>query len=568
MNFFDKLIIHKTGYSWLLIVGITLAIYSGTLSYKMLYNFDDDAYIKDYHISQLSSENVKAYFSGYYLGMYQPLPVLSFALVNHFFPDSMPAQRATNILLHCLNALLVLLLIRKITGIPMVGWLAALIFAVHPMHVESVSWLSTRSNLMYSFFYLLSLLFYANWQTDKGIRNWSIMFAFFALALFSKVSAASLPFVIVLLDWYKGKRIKQQAVFSYLPLFLLSLIFIRIGITASGAFGHITELGHSYSLTDKGFLILQALWLYASKAFIPINQSVIYLFPWHEAGHLPVSYYVSGIIMLATVILLCFLGFREVQKLNRKTILFGLFFFLITISMVLPLKWSRTILLAERYTYIPYIGLTVGVLLILNAVYQKSGQKARYGMVALAMLYCSFFIVRSYARNKVWENPITLFSDVINKNRSGAEVSMGYFNRGNEYLRLEKMDDAIGDYSNAVRIFPTYSEAFYNRGLAHYYKGELHEAISDFSSTIRYQAKRFDAFVNRGVAYRAIGEYNLALADFNHVISEQPAGNAYLNRGVLFYFNLGNPEQACMDWERALQMGVNQAGELLNNYCN
>lgn len=568
MNLFEKFILRKPGYSWLLIVGIVVAVYSGTLSYKMLHNFDDDAYFTDSRIAQLSNENVKEYFSDYYLGMYQPLPVLSFAVVNHFFPDSMPAQRAANVLLHCLNALLVLIFIRLITGNPWVGWLAALIFAVHPLHVESVSWLSTRSNLMYSFFYLSALVFYAKWQNSATKKHWIFMFACFALALFSKVNAATLPLVIVLLDWYKNRKFDIRQIASYLPLFLLSLVFIHIGVQASGAFGHITELGQEYSLADRFFLILQAFWLYFVKAFIPFNQSVIYLFPWLEAGHLPVSYYVSGTVILALMILLIVLGVKEIRKSKSKTILFGLFFFLLTISIVLPLKWSRTILIAERYTYLPYIGITVGVLLLLQSVYRKSGKNARNSLIAIAILYCGFFVVKSFARNMVWENPITLFSDVVAKNRSGAEVSMGYFNRGNEYLRLEKMDNAISDYSNALKIHPEYSEAFYNRGLVFYFKGNLPEAISDFSSTIQFQEKHFDAFVNRGVAYRAIGEYNLALADFDHVVSLHPAGNAYFNRGVLFYFNLGNPEQACRDWENALRMGVGQAAGLLENYCN
>ena len=284
----------NTWISWLVISLVTVIIYSGTFSYGILYNYDDDAYFSDSRISQINGEHVTAYFSDYYLGMYQPLPILSFAILLHIFPGSPEAQRAVNILIHCLNALLVLILIKKLTGNYHVANLTALFFAIHPMHVESVSWIATRSNLMYSFFFLLALILYIRWQQDRHWWKWLFMFLIFILALFCKVTAATFPLVVILVDWFIGRKTDKTTILLYLPLILVSVLFIRIGIYSSTAFGHIMELGQQYSFPERIWIIFHAVWLYMSKAIVPVCQSAIYLFPWKNGNSLPPMIMITG----------------------------------------------------------------------------------------------------------------------------------------------------------------------------------------------------------------------------------------------------------------------------------
>jgi tetratricopeptide (TPR) repeat protein len=177
------------------------------------------------------------------------------------------------------------------------------------------------------------------------------------------------------------------------------------------------------------------------------------------------------------------------------------------------------------------------------------------------------FSFLSYNRNKVWKNPVTLFTDVIQKDRSGAEVSMGYYNRGNEYLRLKETENALSDYTEAIRIFPGYADAWYNRGLVYYGSGLYNEAIRDYSEAIGLRNDFLFAYLNRGTVYRAVGNYPMALADFNKAISIRPYGPVYFSRGVLYHFNLANPSQACSDWDEALQLGYEPARELLDKFC-
>ena len=551
---------------WLLITGLTILIYSETLSYNMLYNFDDDAYFSDNRIRELNGPHVKEYFADYYLGMYQPLPVLSFAVVDQLFPGSMQAQRLVNSLLHCINILLVLLLIKKLTGNIYVGAFTALFFAIHPLHVESVTWISTRSNLMFSAFYLGSVIAFLNLKGNRNTLKWTVLLLCFILALFSKVTAVTLPGILLLVHWYQGRKFKTNTLFQFLPLFILSGVFMWIGIQASTAFGHISEMGQSYTFLQRFVLFFHALWLYIYKFFIPVNQSVIYLFPFLENGKLPVNYFVTAALALAASGLLVWIGFKLLKLQSGKDALYGFLFFLITISVAMPLKWSRTIIIAERYTYLPYIGLSMAMLLLLFRATAKN-KKMRLILTSLLLFIAFLFSVQSFRRNKVWENPITLFTDVVDKNIGKAETSMAFYNRGNEYLRLKNASLAISDYSSAIKLYPSYHQAYYNRGLVYYLTGDNATAIEDFTRTIAIKNNFVDAYINRGAAYRNTGFFELALTDLDKAIMLRPSELAYLSRGILYYSNFNQPDKACSDWTLAANMGSVQAKGLLKQYC-
>lgn len=560
-----------TGNTWVafLILSTTiLIIYSQTLSFDILYNFDDDAYMYDPSITQINGAHIKKQCSDYYLGMYQPLPVMSFSALLHFFPGSVHAQRLINILLHVLNTLLVLILIKRLTANQSVAFFTAFLFAVHPMHVESVSWMSTRSNLMYSAFFLLSLISYLQWIETRKISHWIFMFVFFLLSLFCKVTAATFPLLLPLIHWYKGKKFDKLTLFLYFPLIFLSCIFILIGIQASGAFGHISELGHQYSLPDRGLIFFNALGLYLYKAFIPTDLSAIYLYPWKPENSLLFSFVVCSILAMIVSGFIFFSGWKLRNKESGKDILFGFLFFLLTIIIVMPLKWSRTVLIAERYTYIPYIGLMAGILLLVFRYADPKRPWVKNSLFVLLLGILVLFSYQSYNRNKVWKSPITLFTDVIKKNRSGAEVSMGYFNRGNEYYRLKEMNNALSDYNTSIDLFPSYPDAYFNRGLIFYESGENSLAIRDFTAAIKYKPSLLKAYLNRGTVYRSMGDYDKALSDFTHIISVKPDGAAYFSRGALYYFNFGNDIQACDDWKLALNLGFEPARKALEKFCH
>ncbi|MBK7212603.1 MAG: tetratricopeptide repeat protein [Bacteroidales bacterium] len=569
MNFSQSwnIIIKRPWIGFLVIVGVTFLLYSGTIKYGILFNYDDDAYFNDAGLHQLSFSKLLSIFQTFHLGMYQPLSALSFALLFDLFPGSVEAQRIANILLHLINAFLVWRLILAFSKDQFVSLLSAFIFAIHPMHVESVTWIAARGNLLYSLFYLLSLLAFVKFRTQASKWSLPLLLLSFLLALSSKVTSATLPFIILLADLLYFKSSLKKSLIVFIPMLLLSLAFVWIGVSASGSFGHIAELSNNYSLPDRLILILNALWIYLYKAILPLQQSVIYLYPWTQGGKLPLSYYLEGgacIVLLAT---LFFIAWKKRNEVIGKFMLAGLIFFLISVAIVLPLKWSRTILIAERYTYLPYLGLFLAILMVGKQWFIQSGKLVRSGLLSVLVGMILFFAVASFQRNKVWENPNILFTDVIAKDRSNAEVSMGHYNRGNEYLRLGNHDAALSDYTEAIKLNPEYVEAYFNRGLTRLLDGEYQSAIDDLSTSIKIDDRNPDAFLNRGIAYRSIGENEKALQDFNASISRLPSALAYFNRGALYYFNLGQPEKACSDWLQWRNMGYSGADEVLNQFC-
>jgi protein O-mannosyl-transferase len=560
----------------LIISGFTVLMYADSLSFGILHNFDDDAYFADARIQNLSFQNLKACFSGIFLGMYQPLPALSFGLVNHFFPQSATAQHTFNLLLHCINLCLVLLLARRLSGSPVVAAAIALIFALHPMQVESVVWISARSNLMYSAFFLGALLALPDAASERHRFRWMLVGLLFILALFSKVTATTLPAVLLLTAWYRGQRFSMGSLGIYLPLFLLSAVFIYVGIQASGSFGHITDMGQTYALPDRALILLQALWLYLSKFLVPFRQSALYLYPLKEGALLPLSFFVSAGLLIIFIAVVLWAVIRKGRLFrNRegawtdtgKALLYGILFFGITISIVLPLKWSRTVLIAERYTYLPYLGLSFAGLMLLKAFLQNRGIRAQKIAVGTLAVLIITFAYLTHRRTQVWATPLTLFGDVMEKNIGRAETAMGYYNRGNEYLRLGNTDAALSDYTAAVGQYTDYREALYNRGLVNYLKGDNESAVRDFTSAIGLKDDFTDAYINRAAAYRNTGHFELALYDLNKAIALHPSELAYLSRGILYYSNLGQPEQACSDWNSAASLGSDQARELLSRYC-
>jgi tetratricopeptide (TPR) repeat protein len=314
-------------------------------------------------------------------------------------------------------------------------------------------------------------------------------------------------------------------------------------------------------------LLLHSLALYIVKLLVPFQLSAIYLYPAKLNNTLPVWYFAGA----ATFILLFFATtwwyYKQHDKIFGKQVIAGFLFFLITISIVLPLQWSRTILIAERYSYLPHIGLIISFLLLFFRL--VNSRKALVSKVAYSFVLVLGLVYAGVAwrQAKMWESPETLFTQVIENGQSASDKAMGYYNRGNEYLRRRNGEKAISDYSRSVELNPKYYQAFYNRGLTAYLMGNNADAIDDFSKSTSLYPDFADAYLNRGAAYRNMGMKNEALMDYSKALELKPSALGFLNRGILYYSNFNNAEKACSDWGKAYEMGSVKAYELLNQYC-
>lgn len=513
--------------SLVFILVLTLIVFSNSVDNDILFGWDDGEYITN---EDLMEFNLKHFFSTYYLGMYQPLAMVSLSLNYQFSEMNPAAYHGTNLLMHLINVVLVFLMFSMMAKRIEITFVVTILFAIHPMHVESISWIAARSSVLYSVFYLAAIIFYLRFLDQKGKNNLIYSIIFFLLSCFSKSMAITLPVILFLIDYFKSRKITQKVILEKIPFVLISIVFGITSINAASEYGHISNLDINYNFFDRIVLLFYSIVFYVVKAVSPVNLSVIYAYPDKVNGWLPLEYYFS-------ILVFAFLIFNILKSGKlKKEVYFGMLFFVFSVSIVLPLFWSRMLMLADRYTYIPYLG----IFYILAQFYIKIADNKnqvfkKYKPVALLVLigWIVFLSATSYQRNKQWKDSITLLTDVIKKDRSDMDVSMGYFFRGNIRDIGNDYQGALVDYNEAIRLNPFYTMAYNNRGII---KGSLQD-------------------------------YEGAFSDFNNALKQEPGyADAMYNRGNV-HFYLGNADDACKDWNEAKKLGSKQAVLILSKYC-
>lgn len=563
--------------------------------------FDDNEYFAAYpEILNLSWSAVKQFFSGYYVLMYQPLPILSFAIQYKLSGlETMPLH-LLNLAFHLMNIILVWYFTRQLLKKAMPAVLIAALFALHPLTVEAVTWISARSSGMYTFFFLLSLITY-NYYSQRKPFHWFyfLTLLFFILSLFSKAQAVTLPLVLLLIDFYNG-RIKDRNVWlNKIPFLALSVLFGLIAILNEGTTGNITDgMMINYNGLDMIFLVFYSYVFYFVKLIFPFNLSAIYVYPPKEGGWLPLEYYLSVLVFLAIIYMVYRLARRD------RMYLVGFLMFFITISLNIQLIPSRLFIVTDRYTYFPYIGL---FLMIAYALFEDpwtklpKRQMMRTGILGFLLLYLLVFAWQISERNKVWNDGLVFMTHIIERNPEVPYVARAYGNRANLYLEKGMLEESLNDFSQAIRIQPEDAKSWFNRGVVYANMNQFDKAIPDYDSAIArnpsfdlaYSRKAIACF-NSGKPEMALENCNKAVAlnkdlaeawntrgavnftlkntaeaaqDMEKAVTLVPSNPEYLrNRGVISY-DLGRKQEACNDWQRAIDLGDRQSADYYQANC-
>ena len=494
-----------------LILIITILVYSKVTKLDFVANWDDNLYvINNPHIHSLNSEGIKDISKAYVAGNYHPLTLLSLALEMKFFKLNAKGYHLDNLILHLLNVLLVFILFKKLSSKKVIPLVIAFLFALHPFHVESVAWIAERKDVLYAFFYLLSLIFYINYLDGKNEKlNYILTFLMFVLSCLTKSMAVTLPVVLILFDIWKGRKFSWKWI-DKLPFFILSILFGIVAIKAQASSGAIYE-SLPFSWFQRLFLVSYGIVFYLYKLILPLNLCVTHFYPGKEG--LSVIQYLSPLILLGLAVAVYFL------KKHRKVLVFGFLFFLITVSVVIQLIPVGFYIVAERYSYIPYLGLFFIIAYFIQLIIDKKS-KFKNEVIVVFVIFGLFYIYQTYNRIDVWQNGITLFTDAVEKN---PDKSIVYQTRGNEYLRIGNNHKAIQDFSEAVKLLPTYGDAFHNLGVAKYNLKDYAGAIQAYDHAISLQPKNPNVYYSRGLAKFETTDIKGALEDFNKV--EKLAGN-------------------------------------------
>ena len=496
----------KSTYHLLLLVIISLAVFSVTLGHDFITTWDDDKYVTTNQIiRQVSLQNLRAAFSSFTLGNYAPLHHLSYMLDYAIGGVNPLVYHLHNIILHTLNGILFYLLLRKTEGDSRIAFIAAFIFLMHPVQVETVAWVSQRKNLLCMTLFLLSFLTYVNFLTEGKRTLYCLSVAFFAMALLAKSVALFLPLLLLAYDLLRSERRDRWVVLNKIPYLVLG---IACGIVAM--ISQLPEQGGGRSGYYGGSPYATALTMipvfcrYLYNLLWPFNLSADYLVPIKTA---PDGEVVLCAILLAALALLAFYGARR----NRACA----FWIIAALLAILPVAQLVPIvtLMNDRYLYFPMLGIAT-LLAGIIAFLADRGKAAK--LAALLLGVCLLTLPwLTWQRAGVWQNGFTLWQDVLHKTpanhiamtslgdtfretgnrdealrlyRQALELNPDYFialnNISNLLLETDQLAEADGYLMRLIRTYPKYPKGFEMLGILREFSGDLAGAESAYTQAL------------------------------------------------------------------------------------
>ncbi len=533
----------------IVIVLLTFITYFNSLRNGFV-TLDDDHYVLNNPL--IHQFNLKELFTTYWMGNYHPLVMLAYTFIYSIAHETPFAYHAVNLGLHLFNTVLVLFLIFELTGVFEIACIVSVLFGIHPMHVESVAWVSELKDLMYTVFFLASLFCYVKY-VKQGLKRkyFFLSLLFFLFSVLSKGMGVSLSIVLLLIDFYLGRKKEIKLLVEKIPFFILSIAFGLLAIHVQKVELAVQQFG-LYDLQQRIVFACYGFIIYLVKLIIPFGLSAYYPYPIQPGEAMPVLYFLFPVM----VIVLVGVVFYSVKK--SKTFFFAFAFYAATIFLVLQLIPVGGAVIADRYTYIPSIGFFLIVAFTIFNFYKITTYKT-VTMVIFSVMLLSYTIL-SYQRIQVWNNGMSLLNDVLNK----GEVPIAYYNRGLLFEAEGQTEKAIADYTHAIKLFPQYADAYNNRGLMLTFLSKNNEAMIDYNNAIQLSPDNSIAYYNRGNIYYATGDNEKAIIDFNKAIKIDPGfAKAWCNRANI-YFVKEEYDSAIADYSMAIQLDNTLANAFAN----
>ncbi|MEI6681686.1 MAG: tetratricopeptide repeat protein [Bacteroidota bacterium] len=549
-----KLLVAGTG----VIALVAFLVFSPCLKGEFL-GWDDYNYIRDNELIKVFSwANIRHIFhyKTIVVGNYHPLTVLSYVFEYRLVGLNPFLYHFDNLLLHLFNILLFAWLMWLLTKKSYATLLATALFALHPMRVESVVWAAERKDVLYAFFFLLSLIFYVHFlvKSRRNSQYYFLSLIFFLLSVLSKGQAVVLPLTLFLVDYWFQKKLSVRSVLNKLPYLAISLVSGILAITAQHS--SLTENRlMAHSLFERAAFALFNVSAYLYKLVYPFNLSCFYKYPAvNDMGGVYAGALGAVIITGAAAFF-----FRK-----NRMVVFGALFFLFTLSIVSQILPVGNAIIADRYTYIPYIGLFFIIGLLFDRVV-GSKQKYKGAIIAIPVVILVVFSVRSYAQSLTWHNNETLWKNAL---KYDPDDGVALTNLGWEYIDRKEYPTAIDLLQRAIQNEATYIECFHayqNLGYAHSMLGMKEEAVRNFTSAITRQPGYVDGYFNRGLAYSEMGKYDSAVADFTTILTSYNATHtrALYSRGSAFN-KLNQPDRAIADYTSAIRIDPGYSGAYVN----
>ena len=579
----------------LLLVAATLLAYWPALHAGFIW--DDDFYVTKNPTIQSLRGLETIWLKPEASPQYYPLVFSSFWVEYHLWELQPFGYHLVNILLHASNAILLWLVLRRLQI--RCAWWAAAIFALHPVMVESVAWVTERKNVLSGLFYLLAVLAYlrfrplANGETALA-PNWRfypLVLVLFLCALLSKTVACTLPAGLLLLVWWKMGRIEKRDLLALAPMFVLGA---TLGFTTAWLEKvHVGASGDDWALSfvQRCLLAGRALWFYAGKLLWP--HPLIFLYPRWQIDAGKTWSYLFVFTLLAVVVALWCLR----QRLGKGPLV-AVLFFMVTLSPALgfinvfPFRYS---FVADHFQYFAAIGLLTLAAAGMTAAFGFNLPDKPLLVPGLGGMFLLVLGLLTWQQCGMYADSETLWRTTIarNPNAFTAYLNLGvlltdkgeddaaisciqksleinpriieaHYSLGTVFLKTDRIDEAIAQFQETIRLEPAYADAYYNLGTALGRKGQIDEAISQYRAAIRLKPGHADAHNNLGIALGRKGHIDEAISQFQEAIRLKPDyAEAYNSLGVALDMK-GQTDEAIRQYLEAIRLAPDYA-EAYNN---
>jgi tetratricopeptide (TPR) repeat protein len=589
------------------------AIYAPVRHFEFL-NYDDDVYVTVNPTVQagLTSEGFRWAMTANQIGHWHPLTWLSHMLDCEYFGMNAGGPHVINVLLHAATAILLFLVLRKMTGAIWPSALAAALFAIHPQRVESVAWISERKDVLSGVFFMLTLMAYARWVNPKyEIRNpsseaprsapgfglrasfgsrisgFAFALLFFALGLLSKGMLVTLPFVLLLLDYWPLQRFDSAgenriAVFARLviekiPFFLLAVASCIITSRAPEIISQAGRWTPAFRFENAAISYVDYLW----QMIVPVRLAVPYLVPDQS----PPWWEIAGAISLLVAITWLVIALRK----RHPYLIVGWFWYLGMSVPVIGLVQISYYARADRYTYLPLIGPAIAIAWLAKDLAARRPQ-LRFAMVVAACLAIGLLSLRTADQLQSWRNNFTLWQHTLDcfpgnayahnnlgialaeKGRTGEAIQhyqaaleskpdfiQAHNNLGNALLEKKKVNEAIVHFRQALQLEPDLAQTHNNLGNALRVDGKIDDAVAEYQRAIQLKPDFALAWDNLGSLQLARNEIAEAVAACREALRLQPGAPARelnLGRALL---KQGNADEAALHLRKGLAPGPDEA---------
>jgi Flp pilus assembly protein TadD len=517
------------------------------LRYNSFVDLDDTLYVTENpNIKNgLSLQSVLWAFTHSHAAFWHPLTSLSHILDCELFDLNPLGHHITSLLLHIANTLLLFMAMQNMTNAVWQSAFVAAVFALHPLHVESVAWVSERKDVLSGFFWMLTIIAYLHYLKNPNIKRYLLTLLSFILGLMSKPMVVTLPFVLLLLDYWPLKRTENpklgiaHLVLEKVPFFVLSAAAAVIAFLFQQKEGALPDV----NLLPINTRIANALISYISyltKTFWPDRLAVFYPYP---ADTIPIWQALFSFLLLLGLSVLVV----RLAK-NHKYLPVGWFWYLGTLLPVIGLVQVGTHSMADRYTYLPLIG----IFIIIAWGAAELFAKWRFRKIALSIFASAIFtalVVLTRTQVKYWHDSVTLFEHTVRVTNNNYTIDN---NLGVALQARGRLDEAISHFRMALQSNPEYFNAYYNLANALKAQGKLDEAVSYYYQALKIKPDDAGVHNNLGTALQARGRLDDAVDQYQKALQIQPdLPSAHNNLGSIFLMQR-KPDDAVVHLRQAL----------------